>query len=72
MIKILLLEYGESIDKGSDDTRAYTVMDIAEADIVGSIDKTGEIVKVIKSRTSEIGKKFSLSEFGSQAAMGMI
>jgi hypothetical protein len=57
MIKILLLKYGEStLDKKS-------FLSIWDADIVGSLDKTGRIVKIVKSRNAKIGEKISIGQF---------
>lgn len=48
------------------------VEDIIVADVVGSIDKNVFTVKIIKSRKDVIGRKVSLREFGSLAAIGEI
>jgi len=74
MRKILLLEYGEDKGADSDDSIAYYKMLVADFDVVGKIDETGQIVKVIKSRIGDIGMcdTMSLGQFGSMAAQGRI
>jgi hypothetical protein len=57
MIKILLLKYGEN----TSDKKSF--LSIWDADIVGSLDKTGRIVKIVKSRNTKIGEKISIDEF---------
>ena len=67
MKKILLLYPTDLVDN------TPVIHAIIEADVVGSVDETGHIVKVIKSRSNDmgfiIGNKIALSEFGSLAVM---
>ena len=71
MRKILLLDYQEPATTEDESTIGGTLRQVAEADVVGRLDKSGYMVRIIKSRDNEAGKILPLSEFGVAAVYGM-